>query len=133
GMVMDLMEAGTPHDVFLIFGCPYRTDLIYADYFEEMHEQYDQFHYMPCISRENRRSDGSKKYVQTSLWDHEGVLDPILKKENTLMYICGLKGVERSVYRTLAQKGLWEYLDIRKKAQGKSPDEWDENDLRRYI
>src|SRR5699024_2394850 len=74
GMVMDLLEAGIENDVFLIFGCPYRTDLIYADYFEKMHEQYEHFHYLPCISREDRRADGSKKYVQTSLTDHETVL-----------------------------------------------------------
>jgi ferredoxin--NADP+ reductase len=133
GMVMELLEAGIENEVLLIFGCPYRTDLIYAGYFEEMHNRHTHFHYLPCISREDRRPDGTKKYVQTSLMDEEELIDPILQKENTLVYICGLKGMERSIYRTLATKEMEEYLDIRKKARGKAPDEWDENDLRRYI
>src|SRR5699024_1066684 len=111
----------------------YRTDLIYARYFEEMDEEYSNFHYLPYISREDRRRDGTKKYVQTSLHDEAELIDPVLKKENTLLYICGLKGMERSIYRTLGHKDLYEYLNIRKKARDKTPDEWDENDLRRYV
>jgi hypothetical protein len=41
--------------------------------------------------------------------------------------------MERSIYRTLANKELYEYLDIRKEARDKTPDEWDKNDLRRRV
>ncbi len=133
GMVMELLESGIQNDMILIFGCPYRTDLIYAEYFNEMDEKYYNFHYLPYISREDRRDDGSKKYVQTCLWDDSKLIDPVLKKENTLLYICGLKGMESGIYRALAQKGLTEYLDIRKEAREKEPGEWDENDLRRRV
>lgn len=133
GMIMELFEAGMQNDVVLVFGCGYRTDLIYADYFESMDSEYPNFHYLPHISREARRKDGSKKYVQTCLWDAADLLDPILQKDNTLMYICGLKGMEAGIYRSLGKKGLYQYLDIRKKAEGKDPDEWDDNDLKRYI
>ncbi len=133
GMVMELLEAGMQNDVILIFGCPYRTDLIYAEYFNEMHDKYSNFHYLPYISREDRREDGSKKYVQTCLWDDKTLIDPVLEQDNTLLYICGLKGMESGIYRALAQKGLSEYLDIRKEAREKKPEEWDENDLRRRV
>lgn len=133
GMIMELLEAGIKNEIILVFGCAYRTDLIYADFFEKMNEEYPNFHYLPYISREDRRVDGTKKYVQTCLWDDAELIDPVLEKENTLLYICGLKGMESGIYRGLAEKGLEEYLDIRKDARDKKPDEWDENDLRRHV
>jgi ferredoxin--NADP+ reductase len=133
GMAMELIEAGMQNDVVLVFGCSYRTDLIYADYFEPLGRECAHFHYLPHVSREARRSDGSKKYVQTCLWDAADLLDPILEKENTLIYICGLKGMEAGIYRALGNKGFHQYLDIRKQAADKSPDAWDEEDLKRYV
>lgn len=133
GMIMDLLDAGMENDIVLIFGCAYRTDLLYADYFEALEEEYDNFQYLPYISREARRSDGSKRYVQTCLWDDADLLDPILKKENTLLYICGLKGMEAGIYRALGNKNMNEYLDIREPAAEKEPEEWNEKDLKRYV
>ncbi|HLR31687.1 MAG TPA: hypothetical protein VK074_04320, partial [Fodinibius sp.] len=104
GMIKEMLKAGIKNDIVLVFGCPYRTDLLYADLFEPLAEEYPNFHYLPHISREARRTDGSKKYVQTCLWDADRLLDPLLEKENTLLYICGLKGMESGIYRALAQK-----------------------------
>ena len=133
GMIMELMEGGIENEVLLVFGCPYRTDLLYPDYFEPLDKARENFHYLPYISREDRRANGSKRYVQTCLEDDSDITDPILEKENTLLYICGLKGMESGIYRTLANKGFKEYLDIREPAIEKKPDEWDENDLKRYV
>lgn len=133
GMIMELMEAGIKNEVLLVFGCPYRTDLLYPDYFEPLDKARENFHYLPYISREDRRANGSKRYVQTCLEDDSELTDPILEKENTLLYICGLKGMESGIYRTLANKGFKEYLDIREPAIEKEPDEWDENDMKRYV
>lgn len=133
GMIMELMEGGIENEVLLVFGCPYRTDLLYPDYFEPLDKARENFHYLPYISREDRRANGSKRYVQTCLEDDSEITDPILEKENTLLYICGLKGMESGIYRTLANKGFKEYLDIREPAIEKKPDEWDENDLKRYV
>lgn len=133
GMIMEMLEAGIENDIVLVFGCPYRTDLLYADLFEPLDEKHSNFHYLPHISREARRKDGSKKYVQTCLWDESELLDPLLNKDNTLMYICGLKGMESEIYTALGEKGLNQYLDIREPAAGKLPSEWDEKDLKRYV
>lgn len=115
GMIQELFEEEYAHDCILVFGCPYRTDLLYPDYFEEMGKKQNNFHYLKCISREDRRPDGSKYYVQTKLMDEVGLLAPILKKENTLIYICGMKGMETGIYTELLKQGYEEYLDIRKK------------------
>ena len=133
GMIKELLDQGFNKEIVLVFGCAYRTDLLYADYFESLDEEYDNFHYLPRVSREDRRADGSKKYVQTTLWDDAELLDPIMEQDNSLMYICGLKGMESGIYRALAKKGLTEYLDVREPASGKTPDEWDERDLKRYV
>ena len=133
GMIKELLDNGFENEIVLIFGCAYRTDLLYSDYFEPLDEEYDNFHYLPHISREDRRPDGTKKYVQTCLWDEAGLLDPLMDQENTLMYICGLKGMESGIYRAMAKKGLTQYLDVREPASGKTPDEWDERDLKRYV
>lgn len=133
GMIMELLEAGFENEIVLVFGCAYRTDLLYADYFESLDQKHDNFHYLPRVSREDRRADGSKKYVQTTLWDEAELLDPIMEQDNTLMYICGLKGMESGIYRALAKKGLTQYLDVREPASGKTPEEWDEKDLKRYV
>ncbi|MCC5906436.1 MAG: hypothetical protein JJU13_09530 [Balneolaceae bacterium] len=114
GMIQELFESDYKNDCVLVFGCPYRTDLLYSDYFEEMDQQNDNFHYIKCISREARRKDGSKYYVQTALEDHSKFLFPILEKENTLIYICGMKGMETGIYLELLQQKLEGYLEIRK-------------------
>lgn len=114
GMIQELFEEEYKNDCVLVFGCPYRTDLLYPDYFEEMGKKQKNFHYLKCISREARRSDGTKCYVQTTLIDEVELLSPLLKKENTLIYICGMKGMETGIYTKLLKQGFTEYLDIRK-------------------
>lgn len=114
GMIQELFEQDYSNECALVFGCPYRTDVLYADYFEDMDEKYDHFHYMVSVSREDRRKDGSKYYVQTKLDDENKLLSPILEKDNTLIYICGMKGMETGIYTKLLRQGHAEYLEIRK-------------------
>lgn len=115
GMIMELFENGDyTNDCALVFGCSYRTDLLYFSYFDEISRTYSNFHYLPCISRENRRPDGSKYYVQTKIEDEEKLLLPILQNENTLIYICGLKGMETGIYKELLKRNLSEYFEIKK-------------------
>ncbi len=118
GMIMELFEKKYNNDCVLIFGCPYRTDLLYPDYFEKMAEKHENFHYLKSISREERRPDGSKHYVQSKIEDEKDLLFQILQQENTLIYICGLKGMETGIYRELARQKLFGYLDIRAKLNG---------------
>lgn len=133
GMVMEMMEEGINREIVLVFGCPYRTDLLYSDYFEPLNEQRENFHYLPHVSREARRPDGSKKYVQTCLWDYSELLDPLLEKDNTLIYICGLKGMESGIYKVLAKKGYSEYMDIREELLGVAPGEWSDEEIKRRV
>lgn len=109
GMIIDLINAGVKGDIALLFGCPYRTDVLYQSFFQELAEKHDNFHYLTAVSREDRRKNGGKKYVQTLIEDAPEVL-PILKKGNTLIYICGLKGMETGIYQGLLANDLYDYV-----------------------
>lgn len=134
GMIMELFEAGITNQVALVFGCPYRTDLIYPKYFSEMEEKHDNFHYIKMISREDRRPDGSKYYVQTSIEDRAELLDPILSKENTLIYLCGMKGMESGIYHNLAKRGHMDYIRFfRGEPESKDPSEWTWEEVKKHL
>ena len=133
GMVLELLEKGFDKEIILVFGCPYRTDILYYDFFRELEKTYDNCTFITRVSREDRRPDGSKKYVQTSITDQSDTLHPVLRKSNSLIYICGLKGMETGIYRTLAQEGFEEYLNIDDEAKRKDPEMWDSHDLKRNI
>lgn len=110
GMVMDLIKAGSTNDMVIVFGCPYRTDLLYREYFEALDQALPNVHYLKMISREEPRADGSKPYVQSALTYNSDLLGPILRKDNTLIYICGLKGMEDGILKTLHKQGLAGYV-----------------------
>jgi ferredoxin--NADP+ reductase len=134
GMAIDLMRKGSPtgteNEVVLIFGCPYRTDLLYKPLFEQLDEQHKNFHYLKAISREDPRPDGTKPYVQYSLIDQKELLLPILRKENTLIYVCGLKGMETGIFRILGLMGLYEYMRIGDELRDVNPLDWSRDQLK---
>ena len=130
GMVMDLIDAGVHSDIVFIFGSPYRTDLLYNEYFEPLAEKVPNFHYLKSISREDRRPDGTKPYVQYQLVDNADLLLPIVRRDNTLIYICGLKGMETGIYKLLAQAGLTDYFTISEELLSIDPSQWSYDDMK---
>ncbi len=132
GMIQELYEEKYMNEMALIFGCSYRTDLLYADYFEKMGQEQIGFHYIPSISREDRRKDGSKYYVQSMLDERRDILSTLLDRDNTLIYICGMKGMETGIYKELIKQGYVEYLDVRKELPENVSDIPDD-ELRKYV
>ena len=132
GMIMDLMSAGFKGHIILIMGVPYRTDLLYDDYFSQLEKEHPNFHYLPTISREDPWPDGSKRYVQSHLMQQPKLLKPVLAQENTLVYICGLKGMESGILRCFVHHGLEQYITLKKPLEG-SPFSLDEKQLKRTL
>lgn len=110
-MIQQLYANGFDKSCVLIFGCPYRTDLLYESWLDSIENEHPEFHYLKSISREGLRSDGSKDYVQTKLIDAEHLLRPVLEKPETLIYICGLQGMEDGIYRELLRQKLHGYFE----------------------
>ncbi len=109
GMIQDLDLSKT--SATLAFGCAYRTDVLYADEFDPLARDQASFHFLKAISREDRRTDGSKAYVHTLLEDAPEAVRTQVAAKNTLIYICGLKGMEWGIYKTLLQQGHSSYFD----------------------
>ena len=133
GMIMDLIREKAPSDVVLAFGCPYRTDLLYQETFEAFDEENDNFHYLPFVSREDPRPDGTKPYVQYSLLDRKELMMPILEKENTLIYVCGLKGMETGIFQILGQLGLYDYIELKEELQDTDPLTWTRDQVSKLV
>jgi ferredoxin--NADP+ reductase len=132
GMIMDLMKAGHKGHIILIMGVPYRTDLLYDDYFRDLDSERANFHYLPTISREDPWPDGTRRYVQTHLMQQPEIMNPVLAQENTLVYICGLKGMETGILKCFAYHGLDQYLTFKKPLEG-NPLRWDEKEMKRSL
>lgn len=133
GMVMDLMEMNAKTQIALVFGCAYRTDILYGEYFDPLAGAVENFHFLKSVSREDPRADGTKHYVQYQLVDKEELLKPILQKDNTLIYVCGLKGMETGIYQILAQQGLWDYLIVSDDLKDKNPLTWTYEELKSGV
>ncbi|MEX1010877.1 MAG: hypothetical protein WDZ29_02330 [Balneolaceae bacterium] len=133
GMITDLMRRGIDGEVILGFGCPYRTDLLYRNLFERFQRENHNFHYIPSISREDPRPDGTKPYVQYTLIDRHDLMMPVLEKDNTLIYVCGLKGMETGIFQLLGQLGLFDYLRVNEELKDANPLNWTREQLKRWV
>lgn len=133
GMIMDLMEKKTTGSIVVVFGCAYNTDVLYSDYFTSLMLQQPKFHYLTAVSREDKRPDGSKVYVQSKIQDNAEILHPLLQASNTLIYICGLKGMETGIYKNLATEGFSEYLHVKEPLVSKNPEEWTSDEIKKMV
>lgn len=107
GMVMDLLEgtAGRPASksrIVLIMGVPYATDLLYHDFFLDVATRHPNFTYVTAISREKQSDGHDPLYVQDRLRTDRNRLLPVLDSERTLIYICGIAGMELGIFQQLA-------------------------------
>lgn len=66
--------------------------------FEKMKEKYpDNFRLDFAVSREQTNEKGEKMYIQTRMAQYAEELWQLLKKDNTFVYMCGLKGMEKGI------------------------------------
>lgn len=104
---------GFNSDVFLFFGGRYMGEMLYKDEFESYKQE--NFHYIISRSREQQTPDGKRLYVHHQMMNHEDVLLPVIKNPDTLIYICGLKGMV---------DGVNEALDFYAGKLGQNPEEF---------
>lgn len=103
-MVMDLLREKADSKIVLIMGSPYSSDLLYDEEFTQWAKEYPNFRYLTAISREYVREEGASKiYVQERLNTNADELVPMLTNPRTLVYVCGIAGMEVGIIRLMAK------------------------------
>lgn len=88
---------------WLIFGIPKTENILYKEELEEMQEKYpDNFELTYAISREQKNSEGGRMYIQHRVAENAERLWEMVQKDNTYVYICGLKGMEDGIDDAMA-------------------------------
>ena len=136
GMLMDLANAGYAGRATLVMGSPYRTDLIYDAELRGMERQHPWFRYRTAISREITEEQPRPMYVQDRIEADAAAMHDLLGSERTLVYICGIAGMELGVLRTLwtmlPPQHRSQYLQIADDVPA-DPAQWDRRMIPRQI
>lgn len=136
GMVLDLLRSGTGSRVVLVMGSPYTTDLLYDGLFRQLAAEHANFTYLTAISREKQDDGHGRLYVQDRLATHRDLFEPMLRNGRTLVYICGLAGMEIGIFqhmaRMLSGSDLEQYLHVDAAAMS-DVNAWDRKMLNKQI
>lgn len=111
GFLRDLDASGALDaglSVQLIMGAPYNTDLLYHDEFIALSNRHQNVHYDWTLSREDAGTLGRRAYLSAIVSETPRV-QKMLAADNTLLYICGLAGMQRGVYEVLVELGLQQH------------------------
>merc|ERR1740121_2955391 len=108
---------------WLFMGVPYSKSLLYDDEHTDYKSKYpDQWRHDYAVSREDKNAAGQKMYIQTKMAEYTEELWDLMQKDNTHIYMCGLKGMERGMeecFGSIAEKNglVWgEFAKTMKKA-----------------
>jgi ferredoxin--NADP+ reductase len=135
GMLLELLEGPSPctRRIDLVMGTPYTTDLLYDDLFRRLAAKYENFHYHTAISREAGPT-GRGVYVDGLIDRDIDTFAPLIESRDTLIYVCGLEGMQFGLYRTLARHGLaGGYMNVKQPLADVSPEDWLAADMKRNI
>lgn len=92
---------------WLFFGVAYTPNILYEEELESLQEQFpDNLRLTYAISREQKNVDGGKMYIQSRIQENADALWDLVQKENTHVYICGLKGMEGGIDEGMAAAAI---------------------------
>lgn len=107
GMLGDLAAMGglARGSVSLVMGSPYASDLLYdSELRSTAASSGGWFAYHTALSRERQESGGVQRamYVQDRIEAEESIRE-LLRDDRTLIYMCGIAGMELGVFQALAR------------------------------
>lgn len=136
GMVADVRKASPTSQIVLILGAAYRTDLPYHEHFLRLAEIDPCFRYVTALSREPQGDGLGPMYVGGRMAAMAEDLVPLLQSDRTLVYVCGIAGMELGVFQQIARmlpsEALSRYLRVDSVLQG-SIDHWQRKMIPREI
>lgn len=73
-------------------------------------------------------------YIDRLLDTNMATFAPLLKNPRTLIYVCGLAGMQTGLFRVLGKHGLAEgYMHIKPELAEIDPATWDSDQIKRHI
>lgn len=140
GMLLDLLEGGpglrSSAPVTLVMGSPYATDLLYHQELLDLAARHPSFRYLTAVSRERQADGAGPMYVQDRIATDRERLLPGLVSGKTLIYICGIAGMELGIFQALARllpaEALETYLVVEPELRGKV-EGWDRKMVHRQL
>jgi ferredoxin--NADP+ reductase len=137
GMLMELLNnlnGPCPSRMHLVMGVPYSTDLLYDDLFRRYAKEHENFTYWTAVSRELREGGRRGLYVDALIEERMDEFRDLIANPRTLIYVCGLAGMQVGLYRVLGRQGLGEgYLSVGEELAGIEPNDWTEELIKRRI
>lgn len=136
GMLMELAASGFRGRATLVLGSPYATDLPYHHDLLDLARQNPWFTYLTAISREtvNAAAPGRGRYVQDLIAPGTPLAE-LLASPRTLIYVCGIAGMELGIFQRLAtalpDHARAQFLAIEPDAG--DPATWDRRMIHRQI
>lgn len=94
GMVRELLARASSSRVVLIAGTPYASDLLYDAEFRALASTHERFAYWPAISRHPLADGTPAMYADGWLTYRPDFFGPLLESPRTLIYLCGIAGME---------------------------------------
>jgi ferredoxin--NADP+ reductase len=118
----------------LLMGAPYNTDLLYDQEIQDLAKAHANFKYHTVISRERRVDGGKGEYVHQYLERQLDTFKAMLQNPRTLIYVCGLAGMQIGLFRLLAAQGLAaNYLTIDETIRDIPADQWSDEQIKRRV
>ena len=112
GMLEDLFARGFKGRVWLYFGVQYGDVVLYDDEFEALRKKHSNFFYVKAISREEANpvpdlvpTRENRMYVQVKMYQDLKALKEVFAKPDSMIYLCGLKGMEHGIFPILEKIG----------------------------
>ncbi|MCW5775821.1 MAG: hypothetical protein KIS87_05170 [Phycisphaeraceae bacterium] len=136
GMIRELLAAAVPSRIVLVMGVAYQTDLLYDAELDALAASSGgRFTYLRALSRQPQIDTGPPMYVQERLRTHADLLGPHLASERSLVYICGIAGMELGIFqamaRTLPPSSLEAFLRVEPEAG--EPEGWTRRMIHRQV
>lgn len=137
GMLLELLAGAAgpvSSRIHLLMGAPYTTDLIYDDLFTRLAREHDRFEYHTAISREPCADGRGGGYVHDYLERRMDFFGPLLESRRTLVYVCGLAGMQCGLFKVMAEHGVAApYFEPKDALACQAPSEWEPGAVRRGV
>ena len=101
------------------------------EYFASMEQEHECFHYHRVISRSDVRREYVDRYIDREM---DSTFRSFFSNPRTLMYLCGLEGMESGMYRMLARHGLSEgFVEVKEPLTLEEHETWDAKSMKRNV